>query len=246
MDVLYSSQEIVWEDQSIPLKPVQADETHFYIKDDSEAVQEVTKRMKTILDAKYEKADLTKIVQQQHHSNVEHQQKLYKLLKKYEILFDGTLGTLKDHAYNVELKKGVKPYHAKPYPIPKCYEDTFKMEVNRLVQLGVLKKVNRSRWTAPTFLIPKADKTVRFISDFRELNKRIQRKPFPLPKIQDLLMKLEGFTYATTLDLNMGYYHIELTPFSKQLCTIVLPWENMSIRSYQWDSVIVQTFFKKR
>jgi hypothetical protein len=22
----------------------------------------------------------------------------------------------------------------------------------------------------------------------------------------------------------MGYYHIELSPFSKQLCTIVLPW----------------------
>ena len=29
---------------------------------------------------------------------------------------------------------------------------------------------------------------------------------------------------ATSLDLNMGYYHIELTPFSKRLCTIVLPW----------------------
>ena len=44
------------------------------------------------------------------------------------------------------------------------------------------------------------------------------------PKIQDLLLKLEGFTYATSLDLNMGYYHIELTPNSKRMCTIVLPW----------------------
>ena len=37
-------------------------------------------------------------------------------------------------------------------------------------------------------------------------------------------MKLEGFQYATSLDLNMGYYHIELSPNSKRLCTIVLPW----------------------
>jgi putative transposase len=44
-----------------------------------------------------------------------------------------------------------------------------------------------------------------------------------LPKIQDLLLKLEGFQYATTLDLNMGYYHIELSPSSKHLCTIVMP-----------------------
>jgi hypothetical protein len=29
-------------------------------------------------------------------------------------------------------------------------------------------------------------------------------------KIQDLLLKLEGFQYATSLDLNMGYYYIEL------------------------------------
>jgi hypothetical protein len=38
-----------------------------------------------------------------------------------------------------------------------------------------------------------------------------------------MLLKLEGFKYATSLDLNMGYYHIELSPHSKRLCTIVLP-----------------------
>ena len=36
-----------------------------------------------------------------------------------------------------------------------------------------------------------------------------------------MLLKMEGFQYATLLDLNMGYYHIELTPVSKQLCTLV-------------------------
>ena len=98
------------------------------------------------------------------------------------------------------------------------------MEVDRLCRAGVLRKVNRSEWAAPTFIIPKKDGTVRFISDFRELNKRIRRKPYPIPKIQDLMLKLEGFKYGTSLDLNMGYYHIELSPTSQKLCTIVLPW----------------------
>ncbi len=93
-----------------------------------------------------------------------------------------------------------------------------------MCKLGVLKRVNRSEWAAPTFIIPKKDGTVRFISDFRELNKIIKRKPYPIPKISDLMMKLEGFQYATSLDLNMGYYHIELSPNAKKLCTIVLPW----------------------
>ena len=75
----------------------------------------------------------------------------------------------------------------------------------------------------PTFVIPKKDGTVRFISDFRELNKRIQRQPCPIPHIQDMLLNLEGFQYGTSLDLNMGYYHLELNEHSKELCTIVLP-----------------------
>jgi hypothetical protein len=62
------------------------------------------------------------------------------------------------------------------------------------------------------------DGSVRFISDFRELNKRIKRKPFPIPKIQDMLLKLEGgFQHTTSLDLNMGYYHIKLSRHSKRL-----------------------------
>ena len=36
-------------------------------------------------------------------------------------------------------------------------------------------------------------------------------------------MKLEGFQWATSLDLNMGYYHIELNPDAKELCTIIMP-----------------------
>eukprot|EP00957_Ditylum_brightwellii_P106521 8127591-Ditylum_brightwellii.AAC.1 len=35
---------------------------------------------------------------------------------------------------------------------------------------------------------------------------------------------MEGFTYAKSLDLNMGYYHIEILPKHSVLCTIVLPW----------------------
>ena len=40
------------------------------------------------------------------------------------------------------------------------------------------------------------------------------------------MLLLEGFIFATSLDLNMGYYHIVLTPNSQNLCTIILPWGN--------------------
>ena len=40
-----------------------------------------------------------------------------------------------------------------------------------------------------------------------------------------MLLKLEVFQYATSLDLNMGYYHIKLSKNSSNLCTIIIPWE---------------------
>ena len=61
------------------------------------------------------------------------------------------------------------------------------------MSIGVFEKDHNSEWGAPTFLIPKKTGDVRIITDFRRLNDMIKRKPFPLPKIADLLQKLRGF-----------------------------------------------------
>mgnify|MGYP003324213398 CR=1 FL=1 len=117
------------------------------------------------------------------------------------------------------------------YPVPQSQKAMLMAEIERLVKIGVLRHITDSEWGAPNFVIPKKDQTVRFITDFRELNKRIKQKPYPIPKIQDLLLNLEGFQWATSLDLNMGYYHIQLTPNSRRLCTIVMPWGKYEYQS---------------
>ena len=93
-------------------------------------------------------------------------------------MFDRALGKYTGSTYKIELKEDVKPYHAKPFPIAKVHKPTLKKEVKRLVEIGVLRKINISEWAAPTFIISKKNNTVRFISDFRELNKRIRRNHF--------------------------------------------------------------------
>jgi hypothetical protein len=62
------------------------------------------------------------------------------------------------------------------------------------------------------------------ISDFREVNKRLVKKPFPIPKISTVLQEFIGFTCATALDLNMGYYTIRLDPDASKIRTIIFPW----------------------
>jgi hypothetical protein len=157
---------------------------------------------------------------------------LKKLLSKHESLFDGTLGKWTGEPYHIELNPDAISYHARPFPVPIIHEQTLRQEVKRLCKLGVLTQINHSEWGAPTLIIPKRDGSVRFISDFRELNKCIKQKPYHIPLIQDILLKLEGFKYATSLDLNMGYYHIKLVQQSRKLCTIVFPWGK-----YKYDSL---------
>ena len=98
-------------------------------------------------------------------------------------MVNGTLGNYTSTEYKIEHLEGVQPYHAKPFPIPKVHEEALKTEVNRLINIAVLKRENNSEWAAPTFTLPKKNGTVRFISDFRELDKRMKRKLFPIPKI---------------------------------------------------------------
>ena len=50
------------------------------------------------------------------------------------------------------------------------------------------------------------------------------RKPYPMAKFDNILLNLEGFQYAKSLHLNMGYYHIWISEDASNLWTIFLPW----------------------
>jgi hypothetical protein len=103
-------------------------------------------------------------------------------------------------------------------------------EVERLCKLGVLERQPPSEWALPPIIIPKKDRTVRFLSDFREVNKRLVRTPSPIPEISTVLQEIEGFSFATALDLNLGYYTIRLDPYASKICTITFPWGKYSYK----------------
>jgi len=228
VDILFSSQQVTWENASIPMRDPEIfrksestwlDHTMFALEAvDEEFIQRMT-------EEKYSPADLPAEVEKCAHLTQLEKTQLLKVLNEFQDLFDGSLGTWKTSPVQLELREGAKPYHGKPYPVPKSQEKKLKEEIRRLEKYGVLRRINHSEWGMPSFTIPKKDGiTLRSIADLRELNKRIKRKPFPIPKIQELLLKLEDFTFGTSLDLNMGYYHIVLTPESARMCTVVFPW----------------------
>ncbi len=133
------------------------------------------------------------------------------------------MGDWKTKLVTFQLKEGVSPYHGRVFPVPKVHKETIIKEVERLCQLRVLERQPTSEWASPSSIIPKKDKTVCFLSDLWEVNKRSVRKPFPITKKSMVLQEIEGFSYATALDLNMGYYTIRLDPDASKISTIIFP-----------------------
>ena len=81
----------------------------------------------------------------------------------------------------------------------------------------MLEPCGPSDWASPTFIIPKKDGRVRWVSDFRALNKVLKRKIYPIPRMHELLRKRKGYKYFTnTFDLEEESkdYCVIATPFS--------------------------------
>jgi hypothetical protein len=73
------------------------------------------------------------------------------------------------------LKEGVSPYHSQAFPVPKIHKDTIIKEVERLYKLEILEQQQANEWALPSFIIPKKNNTIRFLSDIGEVKKRLVR-----------------------------------------------------------------------
>ena len=176
----------------------------------------------------YNKYNYRDMVLKCHRLSGEQKDILIDILSQYEDLFSGKLGSVPGPPVSLKLKPSSKPYCAWAYTVSKALEHIAKKEVADLVDIGVLVKNVHSAWASPSFFRPKKDGRVRFVSDLRRLNACLERHPYPLPLIEEVIWKMNGFTFATCLDLNRGYYHFVLDEESRKLCGIVLPWGRYS------------------
>jgi transposase InsO family protein len=241
IDISCSTKTISWQDEQVTWKPKSyfldsnlndsvSYETHcFFINstdDFDEWIESHSTTSVTIKSSKYESIDTDEVARQQKHLSKSQQDDLAKVLHEYTLLFNGKLGHYPGYKVHLELLENAQPFHYRPYPIPTNNAAVFKEELERLVQIGVLSRTGPSEYLSPTFIVPKKDGRVRFVSDFRALNKIIKRKVYTLPRIQDILKKRSGYKFFTKLDISMQYYTFELDEASKNLCTICTPFGN--------------------
>ena len=235
MNLKYDDLSIEWYGNTIPMETITTDSTAAQVEqylsqmDDEELLAMGIDTLDSyaatpILDAKYDKWTIDQVIEQHcTHLTKSQQHQLHQVLSRYTKLFSGELGVYDGDPMHIELEEGAVPVYRRPYPVPHVHMEAFKKELMHLVKIGVLSPVRDTEWGLPTFITPKKDGRVRWVSDLRELNKVIKRTQYTLPIITDVLRRRKGYAFLTKLDISMQYYTFELDEESRKLCTIVTP-----------------------
>ena len=114
----------------------------------------------------YEPSNLQDIVEKCVYLLLSQHEQLYSLLTQFQKLFDGCLGTFKGPPVHLELIENPVPVRRRPYTIPMSHLAVFKEELSHLISIGIIEKAQCSKWIARTFIVPKKDGRVQWITDF--------------------------------------------------------------------------------
>lgn len=83
-----------------------------------------------------------------------------------------------------------------------------KEEIDKLLSVGLIKKVQYPTWLANAVLIKKANGKWRVCIDFTDLNKMCLKDYYPLSSINKLVDSTSGYVVVPFLDTISGYHQI--------------------------------------
>ena len=130
------------------------------------------------------------------------------------------------------------PVSSRPYTLPLKHYEWVQREIESLECAGVITK-SMSKWASPIVIVlkksaPGEPLKRRLCIDFRKVNELQQEvitagktkgqiSIHPLPKINEMYVKLKGAKVFSTIDLRSGYHHITLGKSSRAKTAFITP-----------------------
>lgn len=108
-----------------------------------------------------------------------------------------------------------KPIKQTPRRVPLHLREEVDRIIEEMKSQGVIEE-SRSPWVSPVVMVKKKDGSLRFCVDYRKLNAATVKDSYPLPRIEDILDKLSGNSWFSTLDLKSGYWQVKVNPKDKE------------------------------
>jgi hypothetical protein len=133
------------------------------------------------------------------------QNKLLQVMTEFQDLFQPGIGIMPGPPLTVEAKDPpLEPYFQNAYHVALIHYSKLREKLERMEAHGIIRQVGpneKSPWGSPAMVVPKSNGDIRLVVDLREVKKRLRRSPHPMPRIDETFQSIDGFDYATALDL---------------------------------------------
>ena len=142
--------------------------------------------------------------------------KLLALLLKHDSLFAKSpedLGRTMVLKHSIDTGNAT-PVKQPPRRPPRAFMGEEEDIIKSQLASGVVRE-STSPWASPMVYVRKKDGSTRPCVDYRRLNELTKKDAYPLPRIDDCLDCLGGASLFSTLDLQSGYWQIEVNEEDK-------------------------------
>jgi len=128
------------------------------------------------------------------------QNNLKDLLNKYNNTLNEEFAHILKYKAHLKLKPDVKPVFIKNRTVPFKILEKVEKELERMVDAGILEKVEWSRWATPIVPVLKKDGGIRICGDFSTtVNPALIIDEHPLPTIEEFLRQCRKARYFQKL-----------------------------------------------
>ncbi|MGL4850595.1 MAG: reverse transcriptase domain-containing protein, partial [Clostridium sp.] len=114
-----------------------------------------------------------------------------------------------------------------------CLREPFKKYLDELESRGVIRR-SKSEWRNPIRALQKPNGGIRLVSNLTSLNDLVEKDPYELPLMKDIIRATQGSTIFTVIDLKEGFYHIEIEEAHKHKTAF-----EYDGRIYEWNSMVM-------
>ena len=147
------------------------------------------------------------------------------LLTQFKDLFSDEPGVIVGHKAVVHLKEGAVPRVCSARPVPFPIKGAVEAELDRLVKRNILEPVDTTvtpiEWASPIVVAMKSTGAIRICVDFKTtINQQVFMDPHPLPRFEDIMVKLSGSTVFSIIDLTDAYLQLEVEEKSRKYMVV--------------------------